>query len=81
LAIIAGTSLLALLAHLIASRELDLDVTTAMAVACVAGAVLGVALGTRISQRSLGRGFAALVVAVAVYLVASVAFLGGPPSI
>ena len=53
--------------------------TAALTVACVAGAVVGASLAGRIPQRALGRGFALLVVAVAAYLLVSVAFLGGPP--
>ena len=79
LVIITATSLLGLAAHLVAGRTLDAGVTAALTVACVAGAVGGAHLAGRIPQRLLGRGFALLVVAVAAYLVASVAFLGGPP--
>ena len=80
LVIITATSLLGLAAHLVAGRSLDAGVTATMAVACVAGAVAGAALAGRIPQRQLGRGFALLVVAVAAYLLVSVAFLGGPPA-
>ena len=80
LAIITATSLLGLAMHLVAGRGLELDVTAAMTVGCVAGALAGVALSARLPQRILGRGFALLVVGVAAYLLVSVAFLGGPPS-
>jgi hypothetical protein len=80
LVIITATSLLALAAHLVAGRGLDTGVTAAMTLACVAGAVAGARLAGRIPQRTLGRGFAVLVVGVAAYLLASVAFLGGPPT-
>ena len=80
LTIITATSLLGLGAHLIAGRSVDLDVTAVLTLACVAGAIAGAALAGRIPQRALGRGFAALVVAVAAYLLISVAFLGGPPT-
>jgi len=79
LVIITSTSLLGLGAHLLAGRSLDVDVTAAMTAACVAGAVAGATLAGRVPQRLLGRGFALLVVAVAAYLLVSVAFLGGPP--
>ena len=79
LTIITATSLLGLGAHLLAGRTFDADVTAALTVACVAGAVAGAALTSRIPQRALGHGFALLVVAVAAYLLVSVAFLGGPP--
>jgi uncharacterized membrane protein YfcA len=79
LVIITATSLLGLAAHLVAGRTLDGDTTMALTAACVAGAVAGAALAARVPQRALGRGFALLVVAVAAYVLVSVAFLGGPP--
>lgn len=78
LAIIAGTSTLGLVTHLAAGRSLDAGVTITLAAACIAGAVAGAQLGGRISQRILGRGFALLVTGVAIYLLVSAAFLGGP---
>ena len=80
LVIITATSLLGLAAHLMAGRSLDAGVTASMTAASVAGAVAGAALASRIPQRQLGRGFALLVVAVAAYLVVSVAFSAGPPA-
>ena len=80
LVIITATSLLGLTAHLLAGRELDAAITTTMTLACVAGAFAGTTLAARVSQRVLGRGFAALVLAVAAYLLVSVALLGGPPT-
>ena len=79
LAIITATSLLALGVHLAAGRTLDPGLTAAIAGACAVGALAGVALSARVPQHTLGRAFAGLVTAVAVYLVVSVAFLGGPP--
>lgn len=79
LAIITATSTLALVAHLAAGRGIDVGVTAAMSLACVAGAFAGVALAGRVPQERLGRGFAALVVAVAGWLLVSAALLGGPP--
>lgn len=78
LSIITATSLLGLGAHLLAGRSVELDVTATLTVACVAGAVAGAAAARRIPQRALGRGFSLLVVAVAAYLLISIAFLGGP---
>ena len=51
-----------------------------MSAACVAGALAGAALASRVPQRALGRAFALLVLAVAGYLLVSLAFLGGPPT-
>jgi uncharacterized membrane protein YfcA len=79
LAVITVTSVMGVAAHLLAGRGLDLGVTAAMTVGCVAGALAGAALAGRVSERRLGRGFAVLVTAVAAYLVVSVVALGGPP--
>ena len=79
LMIITATSTMALIAHLAAGRALDLGVTAAMTGACVAGALAGGRLVGRLPQRLLATGFAALVFAVASYLLISVAFIGGPP--
>jgi uncharacterized membrane protein YfcA len=79
LAIMIATSLLALVAHLAAGRTLDVTVTAALAGACVVGALAGGRLAGRVPQRALGRGFAALLAAVAGYLIVATAFLGGPP--
>jgi uncharacterized membrane protein YfcA len=79
LAIISATSLIALIAHLAAGRSIDAGVTAAMAGGAIVGAVGGSALAGRVPQRTLGRGFAGLVVAVAAYLIVSATVLGGPP--
>jgi uncharacterized membrane protein YfcA len=79
LTIISATSVMGLAAHLVAGRALDVGVTAAMTAACVAGALAGAAVAGRVPQRRLGRGFAALVTAVAAYLLISAAFPGGPP--
>ncbi|MBA3306185.1 MAG: sulfite exporter TauE/SafE family protein [Thermoleophilaceae bacterium] len=80
LAIITATSLLGLLVHLLAGRTFDTEVTSVMAIASVAGALAGAVLATHITQKILGRAFAGLVTGVALYLLLSVAVLGGPPS-
>lgn len=79
LAIITGTSLLGLVSHLAAGRELDPEIAVAMTAACVLGAFAGAAGAERVPQRALGRAFALMVVVVALYLLVSVVFLGGPP--
>jgi uncharacterized membrane protein YfcA len=68
LAIITASSLIGLAVHLAAGRGLDPAVTAAMAAACVAGALAGVRLAGRVPQRTLGRGFALLVLGVALSL-------------
>ena len=80
LAIITATSLVGLGVNLLAGRGLDIGVTTAMAGACVAGALAGAGLAVQVPQRTLGRAFALLVSGVAAYLLVSAAFLGGPPT-
>jgi uncharacterized protein len=79
LAIITTTSTLGLIVHLAAGRGLDAELTAVMGAACVAGALAGSRFSSRVPQRTLGRAFAGLVVAVAGYLLVSAAFLGGPP--
>jgi uncharacterized protein len=71
LAIITASSALSLAAHLAAGRTVEVPVTAAMALACMIGAVGGAAAAGHVPQRALGRGFAALVVAVAGGLVVS----------
>ena len=79
LAIITTTSILAVGAHLVAGRTLDIELTLAMGAACVVGALAGAHWSARVPQQVLGRVFAALVVVVAGYLLVSATFLGGPP--
>jgi len=79
LAIITVTSVLGLATHLLADRGLDAAVTAGMAFGCVLGALAGAGLAGRMPHRTLGRGFAVLVVGVAAYLLVSVALLDGPP--
>lgn len=79
LAIIAVISAMGLAAHLAAGRALDVGVTASMTAACVAGAIAGGRIAARVPERRLGRGFAALVTAVAAYLLVSITVLGGPP--
>ena len=80
LVIITATSSIGLGAHLLAGRSLDTAVTVTMTAACAAGALAGARLVGRVPQRQLTLAFAGLVTAVAIYLLASAAFLGGPPS-
>ena len=51
--------------HLAAGNAFDAGIALAMGAATVAGALAGTALAVRIPTRRLGRGFSALVVAVA----------------
>ena len=78
LVIVTVTSLFGLLVHLASGRGLDPGVALAMAGACAVGAVVGARFAKRVPARQLGRGFAALVVVVALYLLVSAVALGGP---
>ena len=78
LAIITATSAVGLSVHLLAGRAIDVPVTAAMALACMIGALAGARLTGHVPQRTLSRGFAALVTAVAGYLLVSALALGGP---
>ncbi|ADB50851.1 protein of unknown function DUF81 [Conexibacter woesei DSM 14684] len=81
LAIVAATSVIGLMTHLGAGRELDVPVTAALTGACIAGALAGATLAGRIPQERLTRGFALVISGVAGYLLVSVTFLGGPPGV
>lgn len=80
LAVITITSAMGLAAHLLTGRELDVAITAAMTAAAVAGALAGAALAAHVPQRQLACAFACLVAGVALYLLVSAAFLGGPPA-
>lgn len=73
LVIITVTSAFAAAAHLLAGRTPDPAVTLAMAVACAAGALAGAAIAARVSPQALGRAFSAVLVAVALGVLGSVA--------
>jgi uncharacterized membrane protein YfcA len=73
--IVAVVSATALLAHLAAGAGLDVPVAVGMGGAAIVGALLGPRLADHVSTALLGRGFALLVVAVA--LGVSVATLEG----
>jgi uncharacterized membrane protein YfcA len=79
LAVVTATSVVGLAAHLLAGRHVDVPVTAAMAGACVVGAVGGALAAGRVPERTVGRGFALVVAAVAAYLLVSTALLGGAP--
>jgi uncharacterized membrane protein YfcA len=78
LAIITASSAVGLAAHLLAGRSIDVPVTATMALACMAGSLAGARLAGHVPQHTLSRGFAAMVVAVAGYLLVSALALGGP---
>ena len=71
LVIVAFVSVVALGAHLARDAELDAGVTIAMAGSCLAGGLVGSRLAAHVPRVTLGRGFAALVALVAVYVLAA----------
>lgn len=80
LVIISATAALGAGVHFAAGRTIDAEVAVAMALACALGALAGAGLAGRASPDRLARGFAALVVCVALYLLLSVVVLDGPPA-
>lgn len=68
LVIVAFVSVVSAIAHFVAGNEVDWGVTVALAGACAAGAVAGGLIAPRVPQRALGEAFAALLAAVAIYL-------------
>jgi uncharacterized membrane protein YfcA len=75
--IVAIVSIWGLAAHLAAGSSLDLGVTAAMGAAALAGALVGPRLAHGVSTRAVGRGFSALLAAVAVGVaVAAIAGVG-----
>jgi uncharacterized membrane protein YfcA len=79
LVIITITGMVALASHLLAGARMDLGITAALALATGAGAVAGTAIGRRVPQALLGRGFAVVVAGVGVFLLVDDVALGGPP--
>lgn len=80
LAIITATGVLGASVHFAAGRSIDIEVTIAMTVAMVLGALGGVRAGQLVSEPVLARAFAALVTVVAAYMIVMSAFFGGPPA-
>jgi len=79
LVIITLTGVAALASHLAAGATLDLPITATLAAATAAGALCGTLVAQRLPQRALGRAFALVVAAVAVFLLVDTLALGGPP--
>lgn len=80
LVVITLTGLAALGSHLLAGRGIDnAGLTAALAAATATGALGGSTVSGRLSQPTLGKGFAIMVVVVAVFLLTDVALFGGPP--
>jgi uncharacterized protein len=79
LVIITITGVAALASHVAAGAVMDVPVTALLAGSTALGASLGAAVGTRLPQAQLGRGFAVVVGVVAVFLLIDTLVLGGPP--
>lgn len=79
LVIIMLTGLAALGSHLLAGAAVDVPVTAALAAATAVGALAGTLVAERLPQEALGKGFAVVVLAVAVFLCVDTLVLGGPP--
>jgi uncharacterized membrane protein YfcA len=80
LVIITLTGVAALASHLLAGARIDTGVTVALAGATAVGALGGSLVGQRVPQAALGRMFAAVMVAVAIFLLVDTLALGGPPA-
>jgi len=80
LVIISLTGLVALLSHLAAGSEIDVAVTTALALPTALGAFIGTRMSERLPVAVLTRAFAVVVCAVALLLLVDVLVLGGPPA-
>lgn len=79
LVILTLTGLAALASHLGTGSGLNIPITAALAGSTAVGALAGTMLGRRLPERQLGRAFAVVVTALAVFLLVDVLVLGGPP--
>ena len=66
--IVGFVSVAGLAVHLWRGAEVDAGLTAAMALGCAIGALAGARLAARVPQRTLGRSFSMLLVAVGAYL-------------
>ena len=80
LVILTLTGVAALASHLATGSGINVPVTVALASSTAVGALLGTILGRRLPQQHLGRAFAVVVTAVAIFLTVDTLFLGGPPT-
>ena len=80
LVILTLTGVAALASHLATGSGLNVPVTAALAGSTALGALAGTMVGRRLPQQHLGRAFAAVVTAIALFLLVDTLLLGGPPS-
>ena len=79
LVIITLTGVAALASHLAAGASPEGPITAALAGSTAIGALCATLVAQRLPQAALGRGFALVVAAVAVFLLIDTVALGGPP--
>jgi uncharacterized membrane protein YfcA len=79
LVIITLTGAVAFLSHVLAGSDIDVGITVALALPTALGAFIGTRVAGRLPQAVLGRAFALVVCAVALFLLLDVIVLGGPP--
>jgi uncharacterized membrane protein YfcA len=80
LVIITFTGLAALASHLAVGAAVEGPLTAALALSTAAGALAGASFAERMPQALLGRAFAVVVAALALFLVLDTLLLGGPPA-
>jgi uncharacterized membrane protein YfcA len=79
LVVVTAVSAVGLVEHLAAGADVEWGTALPFAGAAMVTASFGGRVAAHLPRRTLARGFAALLVGVAVYLLVSVAVLGGPP--
>jgi len=79
LVIITLTGLVALASHMAAGSGIDVEITLSLALPTAVGAFAGAQVSQRVPVATLGRAFAVVVCAVALFLLVDVLALGGPP--
>lgn len=79
LVIITLTGLTALAGHLLAGAHVNVAITAALAASTAIGALAGTHIGQELPQEALGKGFAIVVAAVAIFLLVDTLAFNGPP--
>ena len=79
LVIITLTGLAALASHLAVGAAVEVPVTAALSLSTAAGALAGTLFAQRVPQALIGRAFAVVVAALALFLLLDTLLLGGPP--
>jgi uncharacterized protein len=79
LVVVAVVSAVGLVEHLAAGAKVEWGTALLFAGAAMVAAAFGGRVAARLPRRTLARGFAAVLAGVAIYLMVSVAVLGGPP--